>query len=55
MDMEHKGSRRALIILDGFAGVSGLIGMLILLTDWPIHFPTSDLRFTPFSATRCRR
>ena len=37
--MEHKGSRRALIILDGFAVVATLIGMCILVFGWGYRFP----------------
>ena len=43
------GSRRALIVLDSFAGVSALIGLVILLTGWGYQFPTSWLEGTPFS------
>ncbi len=46
--MDHTRSRRALIILEGFAGVSALIGMAMLLTDWPIRFPANWLQRTPF-------
>jgi hypothetical protein len=46
--MEHTRSRRALIAIDGFAGVSALLGMAILLLDWPIQFPASWLERTPF-------
>jgi hypothetical protein len=49
MNMEHKGSRRALTVLDGFAGVAALIGLVMLLTGWGYQFPTSWLQGTPFS------
>jgi hypothetical protein len=49
MDMEHKRSRRALIILDGIEGMGALIGMVMLLTGWGYQFPTSWLQGTPFS------
>lgn len=42
-------SRRALIVLDCFAGVTALMGMAILLTGWGYRFPTSWLQGTPFS------
>ena len=47
--MEHKGSRRALIILDGFAMVTTLIGMCILVFGWSYRFPMSWLQGTPFA------
>jgi hypothetical protein len=34
--------------MDGSAGVSALLGMAILLLDWPIQFPASWLRRTLF-------
>ena len=43
------GSRRALIILDGLAGLSALLGMPILLTGWGYRFPLTWLAGTPFS------
>ncbi len=43
------GSRRTLIVLDSFAGVSALIGMVMLLTGWGYQFPTSWLEDTPFT------
>jgi len=49
MDMEHKGSRRALIILDGFAVVATLIGMCMLVFGWGYRFPMSWLQGTPFA------
>lgn len=49
MSMEHKGSQRALIILDGVEGVGALIGMVMLLTGWGYRFPISWLQGTPFS------
>jgi hypothetical protein len=49
MNMEHKGSRLIPIVLDGFAGVASLIGLVILLTGWGYQFPTSWLQGTPFS------
>lgn len=42
-------SRRALIILDGLAGLSALLGMPILLTGWGYRFPLTWLEGTPFS------
>lgn len=39
INMERTRFRRALIAIDGFAGVSALLGMAILLLDWPIQFP----------------
>lgn len=42
-------SWRGLIVADGFAGVSALLGMVILFSSWPIKFPVSELRNTPFS------
>ncbi len=47
--MEHKYARRALIAVDGFAGITALIGMVMLLADWPLRWPTSDLANTPFA------
>lgn len=46
--MAHTRSRKALIAIDGFAGVSALIGMVMLLTDWPVQFPNGWLQRTPF-------
>lgn len=47
--MEHRGSRRALIILDGFAVVATLIGMCMLVFGWGYRFPMSWLQGTPFA------
>lgn len=47
--MEHTRSHKALIAVDGFAGLSALIGMAILLAAWPIRFPAIWLQRTPFS------
>ncbi len=47
--MEHKDSRRALIILDGFVVVVTLIGMCILVFGWGYRFPMSWLQGTPFA------
>ncbi len=41
-------SRTALIIVDGFAGVSALFGMAMLLASWPFRLPLSSLQYTPF-------
>ena len=46
--MEHERSRTALTIVDGFAGVTALIGMAMLLTNWPVRLPLSSLAHTPF-------
>lgn len=46
--MEHRRSRTALILVDGFAGVTALIGMAMLLTSWPFRLPLSSLQRTPF-------
>jgi hypothetical protein len=43
------GSQRALIVLDSFAGMAALIGLVILLTGWGYQFPISWLEGTPFS------
>jgi hypothetical protein len=48
INMERTRFRRALIAIDGFAGVSALLGMAILLLDWPIQFPAGWLQRTPF-------
>lgn len=46
--MEHTRSRTALIIVDGFAGVTALFGMAMLLISWPFRLPLISLRRTPF-------
>lgn len=48
--MEHKGSRRALVAVDGFAGVAALIGMMIVVFGWGYQFPTRWLDGTPFTS-----
>lgn len=46
--MEQPRSRTALIAIDGFAGVTALVGMAMLLASWPVRLPLSSLQFTPF-------
>lgn len=41
--------RWALCVLDVVAGLSALVGMVMLLTDWPYQFPIENLKPTPFS------
>jgi hypothetical protein len=46
--MEHTRSRKALIAIDAFAGITALFGMAMLLARWPFRLPLSSLRYTPF-------
>jgi hypothetical protein len=46
---DHKGIRRALVWVDGFAAASALGGGAMVVAGWPYRFPSSWLAGTPFS------